>query len=145
MHIDNYFKIVSTDDSTLYFEVKGFWSDVAITPIAEDIFQKWKAAVDSFSPEQFITMPNMTDFKTARDAGKRVIGRMMKYAQENNLYHSIQIMPQAMARITISKPVNEVGHGNFRTIVLTLEEANTKAKDLLINIEQNKETQHSSI
>lgn len=132
---NEYFNIVSTEGRILFFEVKGFWSDVAVERFEEHAFASWKNAVDSYDGEAFVSMPDMTNFKVARSKGKALIARMMKYAQGRNLFHSVQVMPEAMARIVISESVRESGHGSFRSVVHNLEDGKKLARKKLDEIE----------
>ncbi len=133
---EDYFQIKSTENRILYFEVKGFWSDIIVEKLSNEIFNSWKKAVDSYQGKKFISIPDMTNFKVARDKGKALIAKMMKYSQANNLHHSIQIMPEAMARIVIAEPVKEVGHGVFRSVVHSFEAAQKLAIEKLREVDE---------
>lgn len=132
---NDYFNIISTDNKILFFELKGFWSDVAVEQFEDEAFGYWQDAVKSFGGEAFVAMPDLSHFKVARANGKALVARMMKYAQENNLFHSVQIMPEAMARIVISESVKESGHKSFRSVVHNLKDGQELAKKKLDEME----------
>lgn len=123
MDINDYIEIISTSNKVLHFKVKGFWSNKLISCCEDKIFQVWKKAVDSFGGQKFISLPDLTEFKPSQEKGTELVAKLMKYAQENNLYHSVQIAPTALARVNVSVPSSKAGHSAYRTVTKSLEEA----------------------
>lgn len=123
MDITNYFEVVSTEDRVFHFKIKNFWDDNFVKnggPVFWDSFVK---GVDSFGKKKFVVLADMSAFKAPSEETKKYIGKGMKYALENGLHKSVELIEKAVPKMGVDQAAKEVSNNDFRVVTRDKTEA----------------------
>lgn len=130
MQISEYFEVVSTNNRVLHFELKNFWDKKFTKELGATFFEEFKKAVDSFNNEKFVALADLSAFGVPSSDAKEFIGKGMKYAVENNLYKSVEIIPKAIAKMGIDQAAKKNVQDNFRVVSKDKSDAMRIVEDL---------------
>lgn len=133
MESDKYFKIVSEFGNVIHIKPQGNWTDEIAEKFGKELKDKFKHAVTDMEQRsrKFIVLANMSNFKISGQKTKDLLTELMKTSVSNPMfYHTVQVIPDAITRISIQESSEKAGQTKVKTIVASLEEANTKIIDL---------------
>ena len=116
MRISEYFEVVSAKDQVLHFELKNFWDKKFTTELGDVFFEEFKKAVDSFDKKKFVALADLSEFGVPSSEAKEYIGKGMKYALENNLYKSVEVIPKAISKMGVDQAAKKSGKDDFRVV-----------------------------
>ncbi|MEP3127660.1 MAG: hypothetical protein ABJO42_13245 [Ekhidna sp.] len=130
MQLSEYFKVISTNDHVLHFELKNFWDKKFTEELGATFFAEFKNAVDSFDKEKFIALADLSGFGVPSNEAKEYIGKGMKYALENNLYKSVEIIPKTISKMGIDQAAKKSVQDDFRVVSKDKSDALRIVEDL---------------
>jgi hypothetical protein len=122
LNINEYFEIKSTADRVIHFELRGFWSDEVIAAIEDEFLQQFQEVVLAYDGQSFLVLADLTKFRTPSQQAQELVAKGIKFARENNLLKTIQVMPSALVQMAIRQSAKQTGRDDFRIVVTSVEE-----------------------
>ncbi len=130
MNKEEYFKIISTDNSVLHIEWKGFWNDDIAHELGKYFVNEIKEAVTNFNGERFIVLADFSELKVLTDITKEYLAQGMKYTLDNGLIKGVEILSSTLSKMSVKGAARQTGEDDFRIIVENLEEAQSVIGEL---------------
>jgi len=114
MNAEDTIRIIEQRERVLFAKLTGQLSQEVVKEFGE-----------KFGGRKWIAVPDLTDLSPPGKEGNELIGRMMKYALEHNLYHSIEIVPSAVAKMSVREAAKNIDVAQWRTTVMDRQQAET--------------------
>lgn len=130
MNKEEYFKVVSTNESVLHIEWKGFWYDNIAQELGKYFVNEIKEAVKSFNGEKFIVLADFSDLRVLTDITKDYLAQGMKHTLDNGLIKGVEILSSTLSKMSVKGAAKQTGEEDFRIIVENLEEAQSVIAEL---------------
>jgi len=124
MYVSQYFKVVSVADHVIHLEHQGFWSDQVAERIGDAIVARFrKAAVQASREGPFIVLADLREMGVLSQKGRVALSRVMRCAKEHGMYKAVEVIPNAITRLSLREAAELTGKNDFRVLVNTLDEA----------------------
>ncbi|MBN1590682.1 MAG: hypothetical protein JW888_14305 [Pirellulales bacterium] len=131
MDITEYFRIVSTSGRVLHLENKGFWSEQVARQLGGAMLAQFRKAAKEVSREgPFIVLADLRELDVLSRQGKVILSRVMQCAKDYGIYKSVEIVPNAITKLSIREAAELTGQPNFRVMTGSFDEAITLVETL---------------
>ena len=119
-----YFRIVAVDDHVVHLEHKGFWSDKVVEQIEDTILAQFKQTIDKVSRKgPFIVLADLRELAVLSKKGRVVLSRFMSYGKKRGLFKAVEVVPNAITRLSIREAAELSGKDDFRVMTNSMDEA----------------------
>lgn len=129
MQLSDFFQVKSTQNQILHFKLKGFWNDQFVNELGDQFVNEWKRTVDSMGGK-FIALADAAEFKPYTTSAKNLVSKTMEYAQSKGLYKAVEVLPDAVAQLSVKEAASSTENKDFRVIVSSLSEGQARANEL---------------
>ena len=127
----DFFRVISRAGRVLHIQLKGFIEDEMVDAIQGPILEEFTRAIETFGKDPWIILVDMTEFRPTSTKGQNLVAAMMKQAHAHALYHSVEVIPSALTRLTLASTSSRAKHDAFRTVVESMEQARKAVEEAL--------------
>ena len=124
MELNDFFTIVSAADHVLHFEHKGFWTPDVIEKWGEPMLSRLREAISKLSKEgPFIILADLSELDVLSKEGRKFYSRGMQSAKDYGMYKGVEVVPNAVTRLSIREAAELTGSSEFRIVTKSIDEA----------------------
>ena len=124
MDVARYFRIAAVSGHVLHLEMKGFWSDEVVEQIQSDVMLQFnEAAAEVLQEGPYIVLADLSHLEVLSQKGRAFLSNAMKHAKEHGMYKAVEVVPNAITRLSTREAAETSGKDDFRTLTKSLDEA----------------------
>ena len=124
MDVTEYFKVVSVSDHVVHLVNSGFWSDEVAEQIGNAIVSDFrKAAREAAREGPFIVLADLRRLEVLSRQARLALSRVMSCAKAYGMYRAVEVVPNAITRLSIRDAAALTGTPDFRIALTSMEEA----------------------
>ena len=119
---DQFFEFVSAENRVIHFKLKGFWNSSITEEASKSFISELIASIEKMNGMPFITLVDVSTFVPTPAPVQKMMKEAMAITRDKKVYKTVQILPDALRRMGLSRAANGVQRDDYRIVVASEQE-----------------------